>query len=145
MNTDTQYDKDFYAWALESARLLRQGKFKEVDIEHIAEELESMGKRDKRKLTSSLIVLVVHLLKWQYQHDRAGSSWRRTITNQRREIPLLLKDSPSLNGDLENTLNEIYSDAVKDAVAETRLPKNIFPKNCPYSLKQCLDDEFFPE
>ena len=144
MNSNPQYDKDFYVWTLESAKLLRQGKFKEVDIEHVAEELESMGKSDKRQLTSRLIVLIVHLLKWQLQPERRGSSWRRTIITQRTKIPLILKDSPSLHRVLVSLLDEIYQTAVVDAAEETQLSKNIFPENCPYSLDQCLDRKFFP-
>lgn len=144
MNRNPQYDQDFYKWTLKSARLLRQGKFKEVDIEHVAEELESMGKSDKRQLTSRLIVLIAHLLKWQYQPERRGTSWRRTIITQRTKIPLILKDSPSLRRVPDSLLNEIYQAAVADAAAEIQLSKNIFPENCPYPLDQCLDRQFFP-
>jgi Domain of unknown function DUF29 len=139
------YHQDFYAWALRSAKLLRQGKFKEIDVEHIAEEIESMGKSDKRELMSRFIVLMAHLLKWQFQPERRGNSWRRTIVTQRTKIPLVLVDSPSLNHELAETLGKAYEAAVSDAAAETQLSKDTFPDQCPYSLEQCLDQEFFPE
>lgn len=134
-NSSPKYDKDFYAWTLYSAKLLRQGKFEEVDIKHVAEEIESMGKCDKSQLMSRLIVLIAHLLKGQFQSERRGKSWRRMIVAQRIKIPLVLKDSPSFRHELNQTLVEAYHSAIQ----------KIFPGQCPYSLEQCLSQEFFPE
>jgi vacuolar-type H+-ATPase subunit C/Vma6 len=139
------YNKDFYAWALHNAKLIRQGKFAEVDFEHVAEEIESMGISEKRELLNRLAKLIAHLLKWQYQPARRGKSWKSTIKGQRIEIQDLLEDSPSLKHELDLRLARAYKKAVFDAVAETGLDESIFPKQCPYSLIECLDEQFFLE
>ena len=145
MNTNSKYDEDFYAWALHNAKLLRQGKFEEIDVDNMAEEIESMGGREKREFVSRMAVLIMHLLKWQFQTDKRSNSWKYTLKDQRSEIIDLLEESPSLKRELMDKLNLIYEKAVVKAVAETGIPKKNFPRKNPYSLKQCLDDEFFPE
>ena len=90
------YDQDFYAWANEQAALLRAGKLSEADIEHIAEEVESLGKTEKRELVSRLIVLMVHLLKWRFQPSLRGRSWKLSVDEQRIAIDAHLADNPSL-------------------------------------------------
>src|SRR5579863_9887806 len=90
------YDDDFFAWTEEQARLLRAGKFSHLDIENIAEELESMGRSDKREIESRLVVLMAHLLKWQVQIGFRSQSWSATIREQRERIEDLLVESPSL-------------------------------------------------
>jgi hypothetical protein len=140
-----EYNQDFYAWALHNAELIRQGKLLEVDLEHIAEEIESMGKSDKRKLINRLALLIAHLLKWQFQPGRRGNSWKYTIKEQRIKIKDLLEDSPSLKHELESKLPHAYEQAVVIAVKQTSLEESIFPKQCLYSLEQCFDDGFFPE
>ncbi len=149
MNRSPQYDKDFYAWALESAKLLRQGKFKEVDIEHVAEEIESMGNNQKIKLISLLARVIEHLLKYQYKpdlRDRCGNGWMLSIKLHREKVARVLEDNPSLkNHQLIDKLNYAYKQGVLYAAKGLNLTEKIFPKNCPYSIDQCLDDEFFPE
>lgn len=95
MNKPVDYDTDFYAWALHNAELLRQGRFSEVDIKHVAEELEDMGSH-KPELTSRFIILIGHLLKWEYQPHYRGRSWRRSIDEQRLQINWLIQKKPSL-------------------------------------------------
>src|SRR2546426_519054 len=90
------YDEDFVAWASETARLLRSGRFDKIDVEHLAEEVEDMANRDKRELASRLRVLILHLLKWQQQPGKRSRSWRATIATQRAELKDLLDQSPSL-------------------------------------------------
>ena len=90
------YDQDFATWTSETARLLRARRFDEIDIEHVAEEIEDMGKSEKRELLSRLSVLVLHLLKWKFQREKRSSSWKATILTQRTELGRLLEDSPSL-------------------------------------------------
>jgi hypothetical protein len=143
-NSKREYDTDFYSWALHSAELLRHGKFSEIDIENIAEEIESMGKSDKRELISRFAILLSHLLKWQYQPERRGNSWKHTIKNQRFEVEELLKDSPSLNYELEKQLEYAYEKALNIAIEETGLSENTFPKLCPFSLQQSLNNDFLP-
>jgi Domain of unknown function DUF29 len=141
---NTLYDQDFYAWANEQARLLRAGDLSEVDILHVAEEIDSMGKAEKRELISRLAVLLAHLLKWQYQPERRGVSWEVTIGNQRRALVRHLRDNPSLTARIPEALADAYGDARGDARAETFLPKATFPAECPWSFAQVMDEDFFP-
>jgi hypothetical protein len=138
------YDLDFHAWIVRNVELLRTGRLSEIDAEHIAEELESMGKRDLRQLRSRLQVLVMHLLKWHYQPERQGTSWIRTIDHQRDEIEALLLDSPSLRTTLAAALDQVYAKAVRTAAQETGLPAASFPTHCPYVLDDILDAAFLP-
>ncbi len=131
---NTAYDRDFHAWTQEQAALLRAGHFSELDIEHLTEELESIGASDKRELASRLTVLLTHLLKWQHQGERRGVSWRLTIAEQRRAIRRLLTDSPSLKSLVPQFIASEYRDARDDASYETALPKTAFPIECPYSV-----------
>lgn len=140
-----EYNKDFYAWALQNAKLIREGKLSEVDLEHVAEEIESMGKSDKRELISRFAVLIAHLLKWKFQPERRGNSWKNTIKTQRFDVSELLIDSPSLNHELKKHLEYAYEKALLIAMNETGLSESMFPKTCPFSLNECLNSEFFPE
>ena len=145
LNHHSTYEQDFYSWALENANLLRQKKFDEIDIEHIAEEIESMGKNDKRGIISHLRVLIAHLLKWQYQPEFRTNSWKSTIRNARYQIRALLEDSPSLKREVHSKLDRSYKDALNIASDETGMAEEVFPKHCTFSLGQCLDSEFFPD
>lgn len=138
------YDKDFYAWALENAELLRQKRFEEIDVDNVAEEIESMGKSNKRSLFSHLSVLIAHLLKWKFQPIRQSKSWTLTIKNQRFEITDLLKESPSLKKEIEKQFDHAYKKALIIASEQTGIDENDFPKICPFNLEECLDDDFLP-
>ncbi len=139
------YDQDLYAWAMETARLIREGRFAEIDTVHLAEELESMGKTEQRALESRLVVLLTHLLKWEHQPEQRTKSWQRTVIEQRKRIARLLGDSPSLHPRLPETLAEAYDSAVRWAADETGLDEGDFPQTCPYSVAQVLDSGFYPE
>src|SRR5687767_10109076 len=141
----TEYDRDFYAWTLHSADLLRHGKISEVDVENVAEEIESMGKSTKRELVNRLIILLAHLIKWKFQNEKRSGSWKGTIKQQRYEINGLLEDSPSLKHEINEKLDRAYVRAVKIASIETGISIDIFPKTCCFSTEQCLDDQFFPD
>lgn len=132
------YEKDFYAWLLKSAELLRRGKFSELDLEQIAEELEGMARSDKRQLINRLAVLLAHLLKWQYQPEKRSKSWERTIREQRKRISLLLEESPSLKSEIDQRLSDAYEIAVLSAANETELDDDRFPESCEYSLEEVL-------
>ncbi len=139
------YEQDFFQWTQHNAQLLREGKLTEIDCIHIAEELESMGKRDRRELMSRLTVLLAHLLKWQFQPQRRSASWQCTLREQRRQIVKLLQDSPSLKPCLyAEGMDEAYLDAVEMAADETGLAVSVFPGNCPYAIEQLLDKTFYP-
>lgn len=138
------YEKDFYAWLLKSAELLRQGKFSELDVEQIAEELEGMARSDKRQLINRLAVVLAHLLKWQYQPEKRSKSWERTIREQRKRISLLLEESPSLKSEIDQRLSDAYEIAVLSAANETGLDDDRFPESCEYSLEEVLA-EIYPD
>ena len=145
MEITADYNKDFYAWLIKSADLLRKHQFDQVDIEHIAEELEAMSKSEKRELISRLTVLLAHLLKWHYQPALRSRSWKNTIFTQRIDISELLEDSPSLQYDIGDKISVAYEKARLSAEDETGLDKNNFPEQCPYTLTQTLKKDFFPE
>lgn len=141
----TPYEKDVVAWAMEQAALLRAGQLSALDIEHIAEEIEDVGKSEKRELASRMAVLLSHLLKWQHQPGRRGSSWTRTLKEQRKAIAAAIRQTPSLKASLSDPdwLAGVWADAVTKAVDETGLDS--FPEDCPWSMGRVLMEEFFPE
>jgi len=145
MNQNTLYEQDFFAWILHNAQLLRERKFSDIDIENIAEELESMGKRDKRELISHFRILIAHLLKWQFQPENRSGSWRGSITEQRFQINDQIKESPSLKQFLSEAIAKSYSKAVELASEETGLPVSFFPADSPYSPEKLLNKSFYPE
>jgi hypothetical protein len=153
-NLSFLYQEDFLAWLEATTRLLRQRKFDELDIENLIEEVEDLGKRDKRELESNLFILLTHLLKWQYQPDRRSypgsdnewheNSWARTISEHRDRIQRALRDSPSLQNILRESLAACYAKSRKDAARQTGLIIDIFPDVCKYSEAEILDDDFWP-
>jgi hypothetical protein len=109
------YDADFFQWTQSTAEMIRQGRLAEVDLEHVAEEIEDMGKRDRREVRSRFGVLIMHLLKWQLQPElHGGSTWRSTIVEQRKQLRLVVEDSPSLGRILREELPALFRSAVKD-------------------------------
>lgn len=142
-NSDT-YDRDFYAWATEQAALLRAGRLSEADVENIAEEIESMGRSEKRELVNRLIVLLTHLLKWQAQPTHRGNSWRLTLLTQRGRLAEHLKDNPSLKSALPDTFATAYRFALLEAQKQTGLGEDAFPAACPWTIDQVMADSFMP-
>lgn len=138
------YETDFYAWTQEQAKLLRDGRFSDVDIENIAEELESLGRRDKQKIASRLAILLIHLLKWQMQPDQRSNSWKATLLEQRRRIGDILRESPSLRRWPGTQLTAEYEIARLKASGETGLSLDVFSESCPYTIAQVLDPNFLP-
>lgn len=143
--TATMYEQDFYAWASQQAALLRAGRVSEADIEHIAEELESMGASERRELINRLAVLLAHLLKWQHQPERRSNSWKATIEVQRFDVAMVLKQNPSLKHKLDEYQADAYHKAVLLAVKDTGRDRKTFAVECPFTLEQALDNEFWPE
>ncbi len=141
----TPYETDVIAWANEQAALLRAGRLAEIDIVHIAEEIEDVGKSEQRELASRMSLLLAHLLKWRYQPERRGSSWQRTIKEQRRAIAARIAETPSLKVSLDNALwlEGVWADAVARAVEETGI--DLFPETCPWTVPQVLDPRFQPD
>ena len=139
------YDEDFFAWTQEQARLLREGDFSQIDIENVAEELESMGRSDKRELRNRLIQLIMHLLKWQYQPGFRSRSWTSTIREQRDQVKESLEESPSLRPTVTIELSKVHRIARIKAAGETGLAESTFPDSCPYTPEQILSEDFLPE
>ena len=139
-----EYERDFYSWIYQTIELLKQRQFAAIDIDILIDELESMAKRDKRELVSRLMILIAHLLKWQFQPHQRSASWRGSIREQRIQIMRQLEESPSLKSNLEAETIKSYPKAVDLAATETGLPTTIFPKTCQYSIEQLLDKNFYP-
>jgi hypothetical protein len=145
MSNTTLYEQDFYAWANQQAALLRAGRLTEADIANIAEEIESMGRAEKRELVSRLGVLLTHLLKWQYQPGHRGTPWEGTIATQRRALLRHLADNPSLKHKLREAVDDGYLDARDMGAAETGLAEQTFPRHCPWSFEQIMAPDFWPD
>jgi hypothetical protein len=138
------YDTDFAQWALQNAELLRSKRFSEADLEHIAEEIEDLGKRERHSLRNRTVSLLEHLLKWGHQPERQVASWERTIIVQRQAIRDLLEENPSFRPTFEEIVAVAYRRAVAIVSRVTKLDRDTFPKDCPFTLDQLLDDEFLP-
>jgi Domain of unknown function DUF29 len=141
----TLYYTDFYAWANEQAALLRAGRLSEADIENIAEEIESIGKSQKRELISRLTVLLMHLLKWRYQSGLRGRSWRLTIEQQRLGLEDHMGENPSLKSQLDEAMTKAYRHARIEAEGETHLPRSTFPLTCPFTFEEAMNPDFWPD
>lgn len=139
------YHTDFYGWTQEQAAFLKAGKLTELDIENLLEEVETMGRSEKRELDSRLTVLLIHLLKWQYQPVRRGRSWQLTIEGQRINFSETLDENPSLKSQLDTILKKAYAKSIIKAAKQTALEKQSFPNVCPWTLSQILDDNFYPD
>lgn len=143
--TTVTYESDFYGWIQQQAGLLKSEQFNALDLANIIEEIESMGRSEKRELQSRLAVLLQHLLKWQYQPSRKGRSWQLSIDEQRLQFLEVLNENPSLKPHLQTILNDAYRLAVVKAAKETRFEKNFFPPQCPWTLQKISDMEFYPD
>ena len=138
------YDEDFVLWTRSQAGLIRAGRFDLVDRENLAEEIESLGVSDRRELCRRIEVLMMHLLKWQFQPMHRSRSWRSTIRSQRGRIERVLKQSPSLRREMAEISREEYALAREAASSETGFALDTFPSSLPYSPEQILDETFFP-
>ena len=145
MNLSQLYNKDFYQWTVETGKLLKAKQFSELDIAHLCEEIENMGASEIRELENRFEVLIMHLLKWQFQPHMQTRSWRLTIEEQRRKLKRHLAKTPSLKSQVDSVLVDIYPDAVIAAAKETSLPRSTFPNILPYTFEQLLDDQYYPE
>jgi len=139
------YNLDFYGWTQEQAALLKAGRLNDLDIINLIEEVETMGRSEKRALESRLTVLLVHLLKWKYQPNRRGKSWTLTIIGQRIKLLRVIKDNPGLKPQLPELINDAYSLARVNAAKETKLDIEIFDSACPWTFEQLIDDCFYPD
>jgi hypothetical protein len=139
------YEKDFYSWTQEQAELLKNGRYSELDIDNLIEEVESMGRSEKRELESRLTILLLHLLKWKYQEVRRSRSWQLSIDEQRIQFEETLNENPGLKPQLEEIVKKAYKLAVIKAARETKISKSVFPESCPWKLAQFIEDGFYPD
>ncbi|MFB2976249.1 DUF29 domain-containing protein [Microseira sp. BLCC-F43] len=144
-NRHSLYETDYLKWIETTVEKLRVKDFSNIDWENLIEEFEDMGRSERRSLKSNLIIVLLHLLKWQYQPELRSGSWKGSIVEHRRRIREAVKDSPSLKPYIEEVFAECYLDAIEQASAETGLPEATFPQLCPYTSTEVLDSNFMPE
>src|SRR3954463_12195407 len=145
MTSAIDYEADFYAWTQAQAKLLRADRPNSIDWEHLAEEIESLGRSEKRELVSRLVVLMTHLLKWQHQPAHRGKSWRLSIKEHRLRLARHLSENPSLKAKLNAAIADAYEEAVIVAARQTELDEDVFSEICPWSFDQMMDASFLPE
>ena len=146
-NLNTPYETDVILWSQEQARALRERDFSRLDIEHLADEIEDVGRCEKRELASRMAVLLAHLLKWRSQPERRSPRWRNTINLQRKRIALLIKGTPSLKVVLgePDWREEMWLDAIAQASRETGIDEGAFPEASPWDPAETLNANFWPE
>jgi len=139
------YDKDVLAWSAEQAELIRSGQFDKLDIDHIADEIEGVGRSEKRELASRMAVLLAHLLKFHAQPTHRGPSWDRTIREQRKQVLRKLEETPSLAPLLQEDrwVDGVWGDAVTQAISETGL--SAFPDTIPWAMNVVLGENWLPD
>jgi 2-polyprenyl-6-methoxyphenol hydroxylase-like FAD-dependent oxidoreductase len=138
----TMFEADYHQWSVEQAVLLRAGKMEALDRINLAQEIENLGRSEKREIESRLEILLVHLLKWQFQPDRRSKSWRMTLKVQRNDLQSVLNDNPSLKRHPSMRMKDVYLKARLAAEKETGLSFEDFPEQCPYSMVQIMDETF---
>jgi Domain of unknown function DUF29 len=139
------YERDFCLWVEQQAALLREGRFDELDLANLIEEIEAMARRDKKAIKSNLVVLLTHLLKHQFQPEQRSTSWRGSVVEHRQRLRDDFEESPSLRPHAAAVFERAYADARERASAEIGLPLRSFPKSSPYTLEQTLDPKFLPD
>jgi hypothetical protein len=139
------YEQDFYLWLAQQAALLREGHLHDLDVANLLEEIEDMGRSARKAIKSNLIVLLTHLLKFQFQPEQRSSGWRGSVVEHRRRLRDDFEESPSLHPSAAEAFARAYGDAREQASAETGLPLRSFPRSCPYTLEQTLDAKFLPD
>jgi len=143
-NQPQLYDQDYYLWLKTTQKQLATGDFLALDVANLVEELADMGKSEKRAVENNLAILMMHLLKYQYQPQKRSNSWRFTIREHRRRLEKLFKDSPSLKRYFSEVFNECYQDARELAAAETGLPLETFPIQTPFTTEDTFNPAFLP-
>ena len=142
------YERDFYRWAIEQAARMREKRreLEELGIDwtNVAEELDTLGRSEKRELRSRLGVLLLHLLKWLHQPTHQSTSWKLTIEEQRDSVAEVLADNPSLKPTLDQTLKDAYKDTRRKVISASGLGQATFPPDCPWTSLQVLDSNFLP-
>lgn len=141
---DPLYERDFYAWTQQQAEKLRARSHNDIEWETVAEEIESLGRSDKREIGNRIGVILLHLLKWEFQPSQRKPGWLIILSERRHQVKKLLTESPSLAPLPDEALRDEYPSARRKASAETELAAKVFPKECPYSRSDILDLDFLP-
>ncbi|RCJ25363.1 hypothetical protein A6S26_16400 [Nostoc sp. ATCC 43529] len=139
------YEQDFYLWIQTTAELLKQKNFTQLDLENLIEEIETMGRSEKKALRSNLEVVLMHLLKYKYQPEKRSGSWQATIREHRKRLREALEESPSLKPYFDEVFGECYGHARLLAADETELAVVTFPQQSPFTPEQILNADFLPE
>lgn len=139
------YEHDLMSWYEHQIALLRQRRLSDLDLDNLIAELDGSMASVRKELASRLEVLLMHLLKCQYQSKRISGSWLGTLGEQRSEIDKLLEESPSLAPRVEEVAAKVYPRALRRAAAEMRLDPKIFPDTIPYTRAQLFDEDFVPQ
>jgi len=144
MNKVANYEQDFLTWTQQQADYLKKGCWSELDVKNLIEELESLGRSEQKEISSYFQVLVMHLLKCEYQPEKRTSSWNHTLSNCRDKIQDCLEDTPSLQRFLQDSewIDKYYRRSRRDAAKETQMSLETFPTKCPYAIAQILDPDF---
>jgi hypothetical protein len=145
LTSTSLYTQDFVAWVEQTVALLKAGHLDQVDWENLIEEVADMSRRERRRLENNVIVILLHLLKCQYQTTRRTGSWKSSLREHRRRVNRDLSDSPSLKPYLLEIWGDCYRAARDQAADETGLEPEDFPEVCPYQLTQVLDAQFLPQ
>ena len=140
----TSYDQDYCLWLEHTTQLLKQGKFSGVDIPNLIDEIEGLAQNQKQALKSNLRVVLIHLLKYQYQPEKITNSWVNSINEHRDRIYDILDDSPSLYQYIRDEFSRVYARARKRASRETQKPLDVFPIESPFTIEEVLDEDYFP-
>ncbi len=143
--TSDAYQRDFHAWTHRQAALLRERRFEAVDVENIAEEIESMGRREKREIVDRLALLLSYLMRWRLLPGFRSASVKSSVREQRLRLRYSLEDDPSLEAGIDEAWARAYELAVITTARDTGMPESDFPAECPYRIEQAADAEFWPD
>ncbi len=141
------YDQDFYRWIQTTVQALKHRKLEQVDWENLIEEIDSMGRSEKKELKSRLLVILEHLLKlmfWESEKAQNSRGWRNTVIEQRSQLELLLDDSPSLRPIVQEIFAEFYARARSQVLQKSDLPSSCIPTLPPFSAEDALNTDFLP-
>ena len=134
----TRYEADVHAWAMEQAELIRLGRFHDLDIDHLADEVQDVARRERNELVSRLGLVFQHLLKWDHQPERRRASWARTIREQRLQVDEWLDEAPSLRVHLPTLCDRAFRQGRVAALNETGLPDTAIPDANPHTWDEVM-------
>ncbi len=144
-NTTDLYDRDYYLWLSHTAQLIKEGKFSQIDTANLIEEIEDMGRSEKRAVKSNLVIVLLHLLKYKYQPTKRTNSWKSSIREHRRRLRDDFQTSPSLKPYFEEVFKQCYQDGREQAADETGLPVDTFPTLSPFTPSEALNPDYLPQ